>query len=128
MPGADLLERPLVGVFAVVRPDGRIHATPLWYLWDGEALHLIVERDSPRHRWTVRTGRAAVCVETVDRGELDFVTVEGPVTVAGPVTREFRYELWKRYVGPSRAREVVDAGGEETKVELVLRPEKWTSG
>lgn len=114
-------------MFAVTRPDGRVHATPLWYLWDGEALQLIVERDSPRHRWSVSAGRAAVCVETVDGDELRFVTVEGPVEVAGPVTREFRYRLWERYVGPERARGAVDAGGEETKVRLVLKPEKWIS-
>lgn len=127
MQREDLLRRALVGVFAVVRPDGRVHATPLWYLWDGQALNLIVERDSPRHRWSVRAGRAAVCVETVDGGELKFVTVEGPISVVDPVTPEFRYEMWERYVGPMRAREVVDAGGHETKVRLVLTPERWIS-
>ncbi|HSS61664.1 MAG TPA: pyridoxamine 5'-phosphate oxidase family protein [Candidatus Limnocylindrales bacterium] len=117
-----LLERPLVAVFAVRRPDGRVHATPLWFDWD---FKLIVERDSPRHRWSVAAGRAALCIETDDAGELSFVTAEGPVTVVDPLTKETRFRIWERYRGPHRAREVVDAGGHETKVLLLVRPETW---
>ncbi|HYM67147.1 MAG TPA: pyridoxamine 5'-phosphate oxidase family protein [Patescibacteria group bacterium] len=121
----EILRRPLVAVFAVVRPDGRVHATPLWFHWDGNDLNLIVERDSRRHRWAVEAGRAAVCVETVEAGELAFVTAEGPITVVDPLTAEARYRMWERYVGPERARTVVDGGGHETKVLLVLHPETW---
>ncbi len=121
----ELLQQPLVAVFAVVRPDGGVHATPLWFWWDGEELNMVVERDSPRHRWSVLAGRAAVCIETTDAGDLAFVTAEGPVSVIDPLTTETRYRLWERYVGAERARQVVDAGGHETKVLLRLRPSKW---
>jgi len=33
--------------------------------------------------------------------------------------------MYQRYRGPARAREVVDGGGHESKVPLVLRPEVW---
>ena len=114
-----------MAVFAVVRPDGRAHATPLWYLWDGEVFHLIVDRDSPRHRWSVAAGRAAICIESTDGDELNFVTAEGPVEVADPLSRESRLRVWAHYRGAEHARRVVDAGGHETKVELILRPEVW---
>ena len=120
-----LLRAPLVAVFAVTRPDGRVHATPLWYLWDGEVFHLIVERDSPRHRYSVSAGRAAICIETVDGDDLSFVTGEGPVEVLGPLGYEDRLRMWEHYRGAELARRVVDAGGHETKVKLVLRPEVW---
>jgi len=100
--------------------------SPLWFRWDGDDFNLIVERGSPRHRWSVAAGRAAICIEaTGAAGELDFVTAEGPVRVVDPLTAEARYQLWERYVGPERAREAVGRGGHETKVLLLLRPETW---
>ena len=114
-----------MAVFAVARPDGRVHATPLWYLWDGEVFRLIVERDSPRHRYSVAAGRAAICIETVDGNDLSFVTAEGPVEVLGPLSYEARFQMWERYRGAEVARRVVDAGGHETKVQLIVRPEFW---
>jgi hypothetical protein len=120
----ELLRRPLVAVFSVVRPDGRVHATPLWYLWDGEAFHLVVNRDSPRHRFSVAAGRASICIESTDGDDLNFVTAEGPVSVS-PLTREDRYRIWEHYRGSEHAHRVVDPGGHETKVALVLRPESW---
>lgn len=125
MDRESLLRQPLVAVFAVVRPDGRVHATPLWFHWDGRDINLIVERGSPRHRWSLAAGRAAVCIESTDQGALNFVTAEGPVTVIDPLPKDIRYRTWERYVGADRAREVVDAGGHESKVWLVVHPEVW---
>jgi PPOX class probable F420-dependent enzyme len=120
-----ILRRPLVAVFAVVRPDGRVHVTPLWFLWDGAAISVIVERNSPRHLWAARAGRAAICIEAADETELAFVTGEGPVEIIDPLPIARRYELWERYRGASRAHEVVDAGGHDTKVLIRLKPEIW---
>ena len=69
MTREELLDHPLVAVFAVARPDGRVHATPVWYRWDGRDLNLIVERGSRRHRWAVEAGRAAVCIEEAKKAE-----------------------------------------------------------
>src|SRR5258706_10399495 len=120
-----ILGRPVVAVFAVVRPDGRVHATPLWFSWEGDTVNVIVERDSPRHRWVVRAGRAAICIEAGEPGESAFASAEGPVTVVDPLSVEQRYKLIARYRGALRAREIVNAGGHETKVLLKLTPEQW---
>jgi hypothetical protein len=120
-----ILRRPVVAVFAVVRPDGRVHATPLWFYWDGTTINVIVERGSPRHRWAVRAGRAAVCVEAGETGAGTFVTAEGPVAVIDPLPVENRLRLYEHYRGPLRARTIVDAGGHETKVLIKLTPETW---
>ena len=125
MERQQLLTQPLVAVFAVARPDGRVHATPLWFYWDGDDINLIVERGSPRHRWAAASGRAAICIETVDGDELSFVTAEGPIRVVDPLEKATRFRLWERYRGAAKAREVVDAGGHETKVLMLLRPEVW---
>ena len=36
------LNQKLVARLSSIRPDGYPHATPLWYLWDGEALWFIL--------------------------------------------------------------------------------------
>lgn len=34
----DLLERPVFGHLATIRPDGNPQVTPMWFSWDGELL------------------------------------------------------------------------------------------
>jgi len=36
------LEQKLVARFTSIRPDGYPHTTPLWYVWDGEALWFLL--------------------------------------------------------------------------------------
>lgn len=111
------------GVFATTGRDGRIHAVPVWYSYDGERIRIITERGSVKHRNAVRTGRAALCVD--DRVTFRYVTAEGPVTVQGPVSYEERLALHVRYRGEAAARRVVDQGGHERMVTLILHPEHW---
>jgi pyridoxamine 5'-phosphate oxidase-like protein len=127
MDREEILRRPVVAVFAVARPDGRVHATPLWFFWNGSVINLIVERGSPRHRFALSAGRAAVCVEAHEPGKAEFVTAEGPVAIVDPLTTEMRQRVIEHYRGRERAREIVDAGGHESKVLLVLTPEVWVS-
>ena len=125
MNRGELLAQPLVAVFAVARADGRVHATPLWFYWDGRDFNLIVERGSPRHRLAAAAGRAAICIETVDGDDVSFVTAEGPVRVVDPLDKATRLRMWEHYRGAAIARQVVDAGGHETKVLMLLRPQRW---
>ena len=118
------LREPRTAVLATLGRDGRIHAVPVWFSYHGELFRIITERGSVKHRNAVRTGRATLCVD--DRaGTLRYVMVEGPVTVQDPVTYEERLALHTLYRGPERAREIVDRGGHERMVMLLLRPEKW---
>ncbi len=73
---AAFLERPLVAVYAVNMPDGRIHATPVWYLFEDGRFRLIVDRDSPKHRHSMAARRAALCIEGEQDGALQYVTAE----------------------------------------------------
>jgi hypothetical protein len=36
------LEQKLVARFTSIRSDGYPHTTPLWYVWDGEALWFVI--------------------------------------------------------------------------------------
>jgi hypothetical protein len=47
------------GWLATTRPDGRPHAVPLWFVWDGRDVHYVTSRHSQKgrnlvlQRWTV---------------------------------------------------------------------------
>ncbi len=110
-------------MLATVDRAGRAHAVPVWFTWDGEALRIVTGRDSAKHRNIERTGRATLCIDERE-GRYGFVTAEGPVTVQD-LTYEDRLALYTHYRGEESAKRVVDQGGHEQMVLLVLRPERW---
>lgn len=118
------LREPRTAVLATLGRDGRIHAVPVWFSYDGELFRIITERGSVKHRNAARTGRATICVDERSGG-LRYVMAEGPVMVQDQVSYEERLALHTLYRGPERAREIVDRGGHERMVMLLLRPEKW---
>jgi PPOX class probable F420-dependent enzyme len=117
------IKQPRTAVLATTRRDGRIHAVPVWFRWDGVQFHIITERGTAKHRNAVRAGRASLCID--DRERFTYVTGEGPVTVQDIVSYDERLALHTLYRGPEKAREVVDKGGHEKMVLLLLRPEHW---
>lgn len=120
----ELLARPLTAVLATAWTRGRIHAVPVWYGYQDGAFRIITERGSQKHRNAVRGGRATLCVDEREPPFL-YVTAEGPVSVVDPVTYEQRLALHIHYRGEAAAHRIVDQGGHEKMVMLVLRPEHW---
>jgi len=121
------VREPRTAVFATTGRDGRVHAVPVWFLWDGAAFRILTDRGSAKHRNAARAGRATLCIDDRD-GRFEYTTAEGPVTVQDPVSYDERLALHTHYRGPEAAKKVVDRGGHERMVMLVLRPEKWLGG
>ncbi len=118
------LTQPRTAVLSTVGKDGRIHAVPVWYRWEAGAFRIITGRGSAKHRNVVRSGRATLCID--ERAEaIAYLTAEGPVRIEDTVTEEERLALHTVYRGPEGARKVVDRGGHEGMVLLVLTPERW---
>lgn len=118
------LQQPRTAVFATAGRDGRIHAIPVWFSWDGRVFRVITERGSVKHRNAVRSGRATLCVDQRE-GPYQYLTAEGTMTVQDPVTYEERLALHTLYRGAEAAKQVVDRGGHEKMVTLILTPERW---
>jgi PPOX class probable F420-dependent enzyme len=60
----DLLERPLFGHLATIRPDGSAQSNPMWFDWDGSLLRFTNTLDRPQHR-NVR-GNPSVAFSVLD--------------------------------------------------------------
>lgn len=118
------VRQPQTAVIATVGKNGRIHAVPIWYLYEDGSFLILTERGSVKHRNAVRGGRATICIDERDGG-FRHVTAEGPVTVNDPVTFEERLRLHTHYRGAERAQTIVAAGGHGRMVQLVLRAERW---
>ena len=121
---AAFLRRPRTAVLATIGRNGRIHAVPVWFRYDGAVFRIITERGSVKHRNAVRAGRASLCVDERD-GAFAYVTAEGPVTVDDSVSYDERLALHTLYRGAEAAKQIVDRGGHERMVLLRLHPEMW---
>lgn len=115
---------PRTAVLSTVDAHGRAHAVPVWFRYVDGAFRIITDRGSQKQHNIERTGRASLCIDERD-GAFRYVTAEGPVMVAGAVSYEERLALHTLYRGTERAKELVDRGGHERMVLLVLTPERW---
>src|SRR3954452_10204753 len=90
------LSQPRNAILATAAADGRIHAVPVWYLYQDGAFDIFTERGSVKHHNAARAGRAALCV---DDGKFAYVSAEGPVEVQDPVSYDERLALHTIYRG-----------------------------
>jgi PPOX class probable F420-dependent enzyme len=118
------VSQPHTAVIATVDAHGRAHAVPVWYRYVDGAFRVITARGSAKHRNVLITGRAALAIDE-RTGTFAHLTAEGPVDVVDPCSYDERLALHTHYRGARRAREIVDAGGHEKMVVLVLLPERW---
>jgi nitroimidazol reductase NimA-like FMN-containing flavoprotein (pyridoxamine 5'-phosphate oxidase superfamily) len=122
-----LLTRPLVGVFSSLAPDGWIHSVPVFYLFADGEIRVYAGVRSVKTRNVERSGTATVCVEVTDGSVRSYVSVSGPAVVRAPEKGELQ-QLDARYSRSDFAADHqanVAAGGEESSVMLVLRPDRW---
>lgn len=93
----DLLERPLYGHLATIRPDGTAQANPMWYLWDGEFLKFTNTTYRQKYRNVRHNPSVALSVTDPDT-PTRYLEVRGVVERIEPdPTGAFFVELARRY-------------------------------
>ncbi|MBT0767405.1 PPOX class F420-dependent oxidoreductase [Kineosporia sp. J2-2] len=129
MPGVipashlDLLDRPLYGHFATVRPDGAAQVNPMWFVWDGE--HLRLTNTTTRHKYRNVTANPRVALSVVDPDQpYRYLEVRGTVERIEPdPAGDFFAVLAHRY-GMTMDGPVADAAD---RVVYVIRPDAVSS-
>ena len=93
----DLLERPLFGHLATLRPDGRPQVNPMWFVWDGE--HLLFTNTTVRQKYKNVTAHPEVAVSINDPDRpYRYLEVRGTVVRIDPDPKgEFFDTLAERY-------------------------------
>jgi PPOX class probable F420-dependent enzyme len=112
---------------STTRPDGRPHAMPVWFWWDGRNIWVTTQRSSQkgmnlaRHPWAV-----------LHAGDGDDVIIlEGPAQeVTEPVELERANQAWQeKYVDPyTGARATIPAEGDAVYRVRVRHVMAWEYG
>lgn len=120
----EFLQQPHIAVLATVRPDGRPHAVPIWYLYEDGVFIMSTGRHSQKHR-NVRANPEAMLV--VDRRTLPYraFMAEGRAEVGPPLTPEQRLRVASRYLGEEGGRRYAEDRGAVDSVTIRLRPRRF---
>ncbi|HEY1672730.1 MAG TPA: pyridoxamine 5'-phosphate oxidase family protein [Streptosporangiaceae bacterium] len=136
MPSEDkitaFLAEPRNVIVAGTRADGRPHATPNWFYWDGAHFYVSTTRDRVKARLFARDPRAEFLVD--DATGFRYVLLYGTVEVRDDLAAELEHF---RAIRVKHGREVLGddellAGLlEEQRVMLVFTPDRpiteWTA-
>src|SRR5438874_9625959 len=115
-----LLEKPRPAVAAVVRADGRPHATPVWIDMDGDQIVFTTWHDSLKAKALRRDPRVSLCVDD-DEPPFSFVTIEGTATISEDLAdlKHWAGRIGGRYMSEDRAEEYGQRNG--VPGELLVR-------
>jgi PPOX class probable F420-dependent enzyme len=61
---------------STVRPDGRPHLVPVWFLWDGETILIFSQPNQQKLRNLQHNPNVVVALDTAGQGD-DVVMIEG---------------------------------------------------
>lgn len=119
--GEDLPEDRLFAArniwLATVRPDGRPHLVPVWFVWVRERFYVCTAGQSVKAKNLIANPRASAALEDGDRpviaeGRATILTQPYPDDVAAEFKRKSRLghrdRRWLRRTDRDRAREVAD--------------------
>jgi PPOX class probable F420-dependent enzyme len=115
---------------ATVDPDGSVHLTPVWYLFDGERFLFESFSGSRKVQNLERNPAASVVVDARAPGHERWVAASGTVEiVGGDEAQSLNADIRRRYLtdealADSRVEPVFAAGDDVT---IMLMPARWRS-
>ena len=115
-----VLERPRPAIAAVVRADGRPHATPVWLDVEGDQLVFTTWHEGLKARALRRDPRICICVDD-DAPPFAFVVIHGVATISDDLA-ELRYwagRIGERYMGKGQGEAYAERNG--VPGELLVR-------
>jgi PPOX class probable F420-dependent enzyme len=92
------------GKLATMRPDGRPHVVPIWFVLDGDDLVFNTGAGTAKERAMRHDPRVAICVDD-DRPPYAFVMVEGEATITDDPDEKLAWatRIAARYMGDENA-------------------------
>jgi PPOX class probable F420-dependent enzyme len=122
------LEDTHVAMLAIADRERGPFLVPVWYWYrPGSEVHVVTGGGSRKVGLIRRAGRASLCVQT-ETPPYKYVSVEGPISIAGAPDRERDVrEVARRYLGPEMGEMYLAAtvAEHENAVLVRLRPERW---
>ena len=112
---------PNVAVLATVGRNGEPHATPVWYLYDGDEFIISTTRSSQKFR---NIALRPQIVMVVDRRTPPYysVVVRGQARAGPELSGEQLLRLAVHYYGDVTGREYFERARAENEVTMLIRP------
>lgn len=122
---AFLLHGTRTGILSTVLANGGPHATPIWFILDGDDVVLTTHESSLKARHLRRDPRAALTVD-ISIPPYSYVTIRGRVEISEDPEQLRRWAtvLGGRYMGADRAEEYGRRNGVPGELLVRLRPDK----
>jgi hypothetical protein len=112
-----------VAVLATVDGKGRAHATPIWYMLDGDEIVMSVGRGGQKHRNVERNPEVTL---VIDSRKVPYfaLMVAGKIEIGPAPTEEERLALATRYLGEDVGKRYVEMTAGNDSVSLRLKERK----
>jgi PPOX class probable F420-dependent enzyme len=116
-------------VLATHDPDGGIHLTPIWFLFEGDCFHFASSSGSRKVKNLERHPSASVVVEARRPGQERWVSASGPVVVLrGDEAQAINARIRRRYLTTEALGGPIEAAlAASDDVTLRLTPTGWRS-
>jgi PPOX class probable F420-dependent enzyme len=113
------------GKLGVIRPDGRPHVTPIWFVLDGDDFLLNTGADTVKGQALRRDPRVSLAVDD-ERPPFSFVVVEGEAELSDDLAevRKWAAVIGGRYMGADRAEEFGARNGVPGELLVRIRPSR----
>ena len=118
------LAQPNLAVLATIGPGDRVHAMPMWYLYEDGRFVMSTAQGSQKHRNIERHGRATVVVNNQE-APYYAVMAQCKAEIGPPFSPESRLRMAIRYLGEGPGHEYVIRRPGTESVTIVLQPDKF---
>lgn len=117
----EFLSQPLVAVLSTLRPNGSLHAAPVWFEYENERFFVWTDAASVKVRNLTANPTASLCVATHTE-PYQYVSAEGPCTIASDGLRPRALSIARRYQGDERGAAFVQETLSDGSVLIVMSP------
>ena len=120
------LREDLIVWFTTVRPDGRPHTVPVWFLWDGETFLIFSQPGNLKIRNLQRNPHITLALDGTYQGG-DVVTVEGEAELLNEPSRNILVPAFGEKYASMIKTTGVDAQGlvEDYSQPIRIKPTKF---
>jgi PPOX class probable F420-dependent enzyme len=114
-------------VLATHDPDGRIHMTPIWFLFEDDRFYFASSSGSRKVKNVERSFSASVVVDSRDPGRERWVSSSGPVGILRDgEAQSINARIRRRYLAPKTLDGPIEAAlAASDDVTLRLAPTTW---
>jgi PPOX class probable F420-dependent enzyme len=116
-------------VLATHDPDGGIHLTPIWFLFENDCFYFASSSGSRKVKNIERSFSASVVVDAREAGRERWVSASGPVEILrDDKAQSINARIRRRYLAPTARDGPIEAAlAASDDVTLTLAPQAWRS-